>query len=227
MATVLAHDITHENIGSAPAGQLAGYSTGIPEIQWTVADAYSHPGWIQIDQSPYLNEIDERADVLDYEASAATLADLAPWYKAASLNFRNGTRPGQREPLIYFSWGNRTNVANALIAGGVTSAGWWIANWGMGQQAAESMVANTSGPFPIRGVQYANGPSFDYDVFDTAWLNNVSKGPVSVASVQVTTLPPGWWEAPIILIGKGSDGNLYETTLKADGKTWTAPIKVG
>jgi hypothetical protein len=227
MATTLAHDLTHQNIGSAPPGQLAGYCTGSADIQWTVKDGLAHPGWIQIDQSPVNTELDERADVLDYEYSAATLADLAPWYKAANQNFKAGTRPGQREPLIYCSWSSRHDVVNALIAGGVTQAGLWVAYWDIGRVAAEQMILTTSGPFPIRGVQYANSGAYDLDVFDTAWVNNVSRKAAPTVSVQVTTLPPGWWEPPIMVIGKGSDGNLYATTLKADGKTWLPPVKLG
>lgn len=226
VSLILAHDVTHENIASAPSGQLAGYSTGSPNVQWTVKDGLAHPGWIQIDQSPVNTDVDERADVLDYEYSAATLADLAPWYKAASLNFKNATRPGQREPLIYCSWSNRTEVANALIAGGVTYAGLWIAYWDIGLLAAQQLVLTASGPFPIRGVQYANHPYWDDDVFDSAWVNNVSGKAAPIVSVQVTTLPPGWWEPPLLVIGKGSDGNIYITTLKADGKTWEPPLKL-
>jgi hypothetical protein len=226
MGVTLAHDLTHENIGSAPSGQLAGYCTGSSAVQWTVKDGLAHPGWIQIDQSPDNTLLDERADVIDYEYGAATLADLAPWYKAAMANFKAANRPGQREPLIYCSWSDRTAVCNALIAGGVPKAGLWIAWWDIGQAAATQMVTSASGPFPIRGVQYANHSAYDDDVFDTAWLNNVSGKVGPTVSVQVTTLPPGWWEPPILLIGRGSDGNLYITTLKADGRTWEPPLKL-
>ena len=40
----------------------------------------------------------------------------------------------------------------------------------------------------------------------------------------ITTAPPGDWEPPVLVVGKGIDGNLYETKT-ADGKTWTVPVK--
>jgi hypothetical protein len=44
--------------------------------------------------------------------------------------------------------------------------------------------------------------------------------------LEITKPAPGDWEGPVILIGKGTDGNLYETKT-SDGKTWTTPTKIG
>ena len=43
--------------------------------------------------------------------------------------------------------------------------------------------------------------------------------------MEITKPPSGEWTGPVILIGKGTDGNLYETKT-SDGKTWTTPTKV-
>jgi hypothetical protein len=226
MGTTLAYDATHEFISFLPQGQAVGYCTGSLDVQWTVVDAISHPGWVQIDQSPDNTLLDERADVLDYENGAATIDDIASWAVAAYANWVKGSRPGQRQPLVYCSWDNRTAVCNALVAGGITSGvGLYVASWGIGQAAAEALINSASGPYPILGVQYDNGAFFDLDVFSTEWLNNVSKGSV-MSAVEVTTLPPGWWEPPLAMLGKGADGNMYLVTLKTDGKTWSTPVKV-
>jgi hypothetical protein len=45
------------------------------------------------------------------------------------------------------------------------------------------------------------------------------------ASVEITKPPPGDWGSVVVLLGKGTDGNLYETKT-SDGKTWTNPSKV-
>lgn len=176
MSIVLAHDATHGNAGRLPGGQAAGYTTGSPDIRWTDADWAAHPGAVRIDQD--FAASDPSADVLDVENGAATFADCAPWAKKAKADFAAVARPGQRQPAIYFSASNVHLVANALVSGGVTSGvGFWVASWGIGEAAAMEMVASASGPFPIIGVQYSNGSFYDYDVFDSGWLDKVSAAP--------------------------------------------------
>ena len=43
-------------------------------------------------------------------------------------------------------------------------------------------------------------------------------------SVTITTPPPGNWEGDVVVIGKGTDGNLWETRT-SDGRTWSTPVK--
>jgi hypothetical protein len=43
--------------------------------------------------------------------------------------------------------------------------------------------------------------------------------------LEITKPPSGDWTGPVILIGKGTNGDLYSTTT-TDGKTWTTPEKV-
>ncbi|MGH7239246.1 MAG: hypothetical protein ACREHG_04165, partial [Candidatus Saccharimonadales bacterium] len=113
--------------------------------------------------------------VLDVEKGAATLADCPVWAKAAKANYESVARPGQRSPAIYASSSNISGVINALIAGGVDSGiGLYVANWSTSQADAEAIVNAGSGPFPVIGYQFANGPEFDSDVFSQSWLNKTS-----------------------------------------------------
>lgn len=198
MSIVPAHDAIHDNIGSLPPGQGAGYTTGTPDIRWTDPDWAAHPGAVRIDQD--FAASDPSADVLDVENGAATFSDCPVWAKKAIADFNAGVRHGQRRPAIYFSASNVHDVVNALVNGGVTSGvGLWVASWGIGEAAAMQMVASASGPFPVIGVQYSNGPLFDYDVFDSGWLDdvsgNIASNPVNGLNVihrGFTSVTLGW-----------------------------------
>ena len=185
IATIPGYDATGENISTLPrpdgAYIVAGYATGTGPVPWTAADWQQYPGAVRIAQAgPLAADEAVHADVLDYENGAATLADLAPWAKNARAAYTAGLRPGQRTPAIYASASNLTAVCNALVAGGVASGvGLWVAHWGIPEAQALSMVANASGPFPVIGVQFANGAGYDDDVFSVPWLQNVSRAPVS------------------------------------------------
>lgn len=171
MSIQIAYDCTRANIGSAPAGLLAGYTTGSSDIRWTAADWAAHPGAVRIDQDAGAS--DGTADVLDVEAGAATVSDVPGWSKLALANFRAKKRTGQRTPLIYMSQVNVTPVANALTGAGMAdgSVGLFIANWNLAQGEAVAEVLAASGPFPVCGLQFKNAGLFDIDVFSSAWLN--------------------------------------------------------
>lgn len=224
METQLVYDATHADVSALPSSYLAaGYVTGSEDIVWTDADWAKHPKALRIDQSPIAGLWDTSADVDDYENGAVGLGQLALRVKGRVEAFKKGVRPGQREPLIYVSYDNVTPVVNALIAGGVESAGLWVARWGSYTNAL-SMVANASGPFPIKGVQYANGSLYDVSVFNSEWVSNVSTVPAIPPKTSITAVPPGYWEFPVILIGKGIDGNVWSTTY--NGKEWTPTVKL-
>lgn len=180
MSITIAYDCIHANIGRAPAGLLAGYTTGSGGVPWTAADWKAHPGAVRIDQDPAAS--DDTADVLDVEAGAATLADVPGWSKRALAAYRAGKRPGQRSPLIYCSQVNVTPVANVLTGAGMTdgSIGLFIANWNLSQLEAVAEVLAASGPFPVHGLQFRNAGDFDIDVFSAAWLDARS-GPAHAA----------------------------------------------
>lgn len=175
MAIVPAFDAIHANISHLPNGQVAGYVTGNSIIKWTDADWKLHPSAIRIDQSPTPSAWDATADVDDFENGAVDLSDLAPRAMARFKAFDKVLRPGQREPIIYMSASNVTHVVNALINGGVTrGVGLWVAQWSLDMGEAVTKIAEAAGPFPIVGVQYSNGPFFDFNMFSTTWLDNMS-----------------------------------------------------
>lgn len=177
IATVAGYDATHSNIRSLPPGQAAGYSTGTPDIIWTAQDRAAHPGSLWIDQDPAAR--DPMADYLDVESGAAVPADAPGWYLRAVADFHRAARPGQRWPAVYMSMSLVTDVANALVAGGVTSGpGLVIADYGLTQAEAAALVANASGPFPVVGVQWRDAGAYDCNVFSVPWLEGVSGKPV-------------------------------------------------
>lgn len=180
MSIQIAYDCIRANIGRAPAGLLAGYTTGSSDIRWTAADWKAHPDAVRIDQDPAAS--DDTADVLDVEAGAATLADVPGWSRRALASYRSGKRPGQRSPLIYMSQVNVTPVANVLTGAGLAdgSVGLFIANWNLSQAQAVAEVLAAGGPFPVHGLQFRNAGYFDIDVFSSAWLNARS-GPAPAA----------------------------------------------
>lgn len=215
IATVLGADATHDNIASLPKGQAAGYATGSAGVPWDAADWAAHPGAVHIAQAvDAVTDEHADADVLDVETGAATLADVAPWAKSALASYKAVARPGQRTPAVYASLNNITPVANALVAGGVTSGvGLWVAHWGLTVGQAEALVATAGGPFPIVAVQYNNAGAFDEDVFSVAWLANVSKKTPPV----VPQVPPGQWKDAqtwtwhtVSEIGVGLDGLTHQ-----------------
>lgn len=175
MAIIPAFDAIHANVAHLPNGQVAGYVTGSNIIKWTDADWKLHPNAIRIDQSPTASAWDATADVDDYERGAVAISELASRAMARLKAFDKVSRPGQREPVIYMSASNVTAVVNALINGGVTrGVGLWVAQWSLTMGQAVTEIAEASGPFPIVGVQYSNGPQFDFNMFSTSWLNNMS-----------------------------------------------------
>lgn len=224
VTTVQGFDAIHANIASLPKGQAAGYLTGSAEIQWTGEDWAAHVRAVRIDQSPVNTPADETADVLDYENSAATISDIAPWAKAALADYRSAARPGQRSPAIYMSRSSVTAVVNALAAGKVTGVGLWVADWTGNQAAATAEVASGNGPYPVIGVQYQNAGLYDENMFSVPWLTAVSSAVPVAVPAQV---PPGQWKDPsawtwaeVTVTGTGLDGKLHSFVLDTAAGTW-------
>lgn len=213
MSIQVAYDCTRANIGSAPAGLLAGYTTGSPDIRWTAADWAAHPGAVRIDQDAAAS--DGTADVLDVEAYAATVADVPGWAKRALAAYRAGARPGQRRPLIYMSQVNVTPVANVLTSAGMTdgSVGLFIANWNLTQGGAVAEVLAASGPFPVCGLQFRNAGLFDVDVFSSAWLNARS-GPQPAPATPPGGPAPAFSQPRHVTVHAG-DGTVEVVTCNA------------
>lgn len=205
MSIVIGFDVMGANLGRVPAGaQLAGYSTGSGDVPWTAEEWAAHPGAVRICQDAGASDV--TADVLDVERGAATIADTAPWYKAAASSYAGAHRPGQRHPAVYASQSNVTPLVNALTAAGIKSGpGLIIANWSLTETQAAADVLAAAGPFPVVGVQFASNQFFDTDAWSSSWLSDVS------AAVK----PPAPPQAPGTIYGPASAGTGYRWV--ADG----------
>jgi hypothetical protein len=42
--------------------------------------------------------------------------------------------------------------------------------------------------------------------------------------MEISKTPPGNWEGTVVVLGKGTDGNIWQTKT-TDGKTWDVPVK--
>jgi hypothetical protein len=204
----------------AKGTQVCGYTTGSGGVAWIPSQWAEFPGAVRICQDT--GATDHTADVLDVEQGAATVADIGPWVKSANLAFTAGVRPGQRRPAIYCSASNVTSVANAFVAAGITSCNLWIAHFGIGVSAAQAMLEASSGPYPVIGVQFANGPQFDSDLFLTSWLENTSGKVTPVTASD----PPGQWNdggwtwQQCAIVGQGLDGKLHIFTFNPVTGEW-------
>lgn len=189
----LVYDCTASNLGKfsiPPDDLMAGYDTGTVDVAWSDAQFALHPGVVHFDQSPINNIHDEASDVIDVEYLAATLADIPGWTNAAWVNFKAGTRPGQRTPAAYESWNNRFNVTNTLKSAGITSGvGLWIADFSLTQSQATALIGTLIDGFPVIGVQFHNEPEFDISVVSIAWLSEVS---VTTPPVINPGIQPNW-----------------------------------
>lgn len=178
----LGADVISANYHLLPAGSFgalglyvtqAGGGSGF--IAATEAQLAAHPDCVKIAQLPTGDPF--WADELDFEAGAATAAELVTWAKGALASYEKGSRPGQRMPAVYVSASNVHVAASALTDGGVRSGvGLHLANWNLTEPSAAAEVKARSGPFPVTGLQYADAGNFDLDVWATAWLSTRSGG---------------------------------------------------
>lgn len=228
--TVNGWDCTGSNLSKVPSAMGpygGGYLTGSDGVPWTPIQRAAYPQAVMYDQSPDITSVDVTADAIDQENGAVTVGELAQVIKDAQSAFKAVARIGQRWPAVYQSADSVTTNVNALIAGGVTSCPLIVADYSYTLAEALSDVANASGPFPIVGVQYSdqggNG-AYDLAVYSLEWLNNRSK--VATEGYKVTTLPPGEWSGPLVLVGNAPGGSVWQAVLKADGKTWETPTEV-
>jgi hypothetical protein len=173
LGVIVGYDCTHNNIPNTPHNaQLAGYTTGTPDIKWTPEDFAAFPKALRICQD---EGSDVTADYIDDEAGAATDTSAAEWYPKALSSYESGKRPGQHHPSIYKSADGITPLVNSLIANGITSGpGLIVADWDLTQAQAVADVQAAAGPFPIRGIQFHNEGAYDIDIWDLDWVNTVS-----------------------------------------------------
>lgn len=185
---VPAFDAISENFARLPANrQACGYTTGSPNIKWTAKQWELRPHAVRICQDA--GATDTTADILDVERGAATIGDCPPWATKARHSYADVARPGQREPGIYTSADNVTNVVNELKAAKITGIFLFIANWNLDDAEATAKVEAASGAYPVCGMQWKSGPYYDTDVFSATWLNTLSHvaPPKPVGPVRRTT----------------------------------------
>lgn len=165
-------DVTSTFIADAPAGlQLALYITGTPDIVADAQQLADNPAAVWIDQSPAITGTDVRADFLDIEQWAGTDAEAAQWLSDARAARAQEQRPGQRQPGFYRDAADMASLADHLEAAGITAGvPLWEAHWDIGLDAAVALLGTTWRCFVIVGVQYLNGPQFDWDVWLPSWL---------------------------------------------------------
>lgn len=207
----LGADVISENLHLVPVGAFpvlglyvtqVGGGTGF--IAATPAQLAAHPDCVKYGQLPSGDPF--WVDVLDKEAGAATDQEVKDWAHNAQSSFTAGTHPGQRMPAIYVSANGVSQVANDLVAAGVTSGiGLIIANWNLSEAQAAADVIAHAGPFPIVGLQYRDPGPYDLDVYLTEWLLERS-GPKP---------PANTYGPPLNLLATGGD-----TSVKL---TWEPP----
>jgi hypothetical protein len=101
--------------------------------------------------------------------------------------------------------------------------------WVAAYQTSEPSVGHTlwqfTDSYAVPGVGTCDCSVFHGTIDQLAALayqpGTTQKG---TTGVKITAPPPGNWEGPVIVVGKGIDGNIYETKT-TDGKTWTPPVK--
>jgi hypothetical protein len=167
-----AADVTSTFADLVPAElQVCLYVTGTPDIAATPEQLAARPDAVRIDQSPDITVLDTTADILDVERYAGTDAEAPQWLSDARDDYARATRPGQRNPGFYRDLAGRDSLADALEAAGIQSGvPLWLAWWNIGLDAAAKLLDTTYRCFHIVGVQYLNGPDWDWDVFTPAWL---------------------------------------------------------
>lgn len=223
MSIRIVYDVTGDNFGHQPPGPLALYVTGSQGIPATAAQLQAHPEAVLIDQTPASGQWDARADVDDFENGAVQLNELAPRAKERQASFHSVGRLGQRSPAIYMSASNVTEVANALIAGGVTSGvGLWVANWSLTEPEAITEITNAAGPFPIIGVQFHNAGLFDISVFSGTWLDTraASKPPPTKPTPPPGFDGSGWQWKQVMALGVGLDGHEHTFSYNPATNGW-------
>lgn len=182
------YDAMGSNVGSLPAGQVAGYTTGSGGVPWSEADWASHPGAVRIDQSPVASSWDALADVQDYERGAVRLGELPGRVRLSLAAYHGAHRPGQRLCCIYVgARPNATPVVNTLEAAGIKSGvALAIAAPGMSDTDARAIIEREAGtPWPIVWVQNADHMTFDSGWVSKPWLDAVSVAPRTLARVTL------------------------------------------
>lgn len=135
----------------ASAAKVAGYVTGGGDIEWTTADWDRFKGVkVTIDQSPQGQSFAlGKADVLDVETGAATIADAVSGIPERQKAGRYST--------VYVDQGNLQALKDALSGDKsvkLNQVGYWVANWDLSQAEATAQLGNE-----IVAIQFASPAS--------------------------------------------------------------------
>lgn len=234
MSVTLGADATWDNFSRLPAIpglQKATYSTEVGTTAGIAAPRSflnANPLVLAYCQDP--GATDPTASVLDVESGAATIEDIPDWLGRSRANWHAGTTPGQRWPAIYLNGSNLTAAANIIVAAKiVTPVPVILAKWGIGQAAATADVNSASGPFPIAGLQFADPGPFDWDVYSTAWLANVSRHPAPPEHGPYRHLATGHQSLEQVAVSRGTTAShLAAVSEAAYGKLLAAsPMPAG
>ena len=134
---------------------------------------------------------------------------------------------GQHRPIGYASISDMPTVLAELARLKVARASVRLlsAHYGAGEHICGPSTCKYPGvTTPMDGTQWTDSaPGNGGTRIDASLLQGDFFG-TQEAGVIITTTPPGDWEGAVIVLGKGTDGNIWLTRTD-DGKAWTVPVK--
>jgi hypothetical protein len=159
--------------------------------------------------------------------------DLSPESGAAYAARRLAA--GQWRPVQYADVSNMNNVLAELAKLKIARASVRLlsAHYGAGEHiCGPSTCKDSQGrplvSVPMDGTQWTDSaPGVGGTAIDASLLLDDFFGtaaPAKETGMEITKTPPGDWEGTVIVTGKGTDGNLWQTKT-TDGKTWDVPVK--
>ncbi len=96
----------------------------------------------------------------------------------------------------------------------------WLADYTSIEPSSPHNLWQFTSAYQVPGVGTCDCSVFHGTIDELAAIAYQPEG----SGMEITTPPPGNWEGTVIVLGKGTDGNVWLTKTD-DGKTWTAPVK--
>ena len=154
--------------------------------------------------------------------------DLSPQSGAAWIQRRLAA--GQLRPVVYASVSIMATVLGELARLNVARASVRLlaAHYGAGAHICGPASCNLIYRV-MDGTQWtdsafgAGGAKIDASLLQNDFFGITPPAHPQEASVEISKAPPGDWTGPVVLVGKGADGNLWEA--KWTGAAWTEPVK--
>ena len=100
----------------------------------------------------------------------------------------------------------------------------WLADYTGTEPSSPHKLWQFTDAYAVPGVGTCDCSIFHGTIDELAALAYQPTVPPEGSGMEITKPPPGDWEGTVIVLGKGTDGNLYETKT-TNGETWTAPVK--